>query len=175
VPTYEKAPPKVVKVVEKLSRTYHSPLTEAGVTVDVLFAHATTDDNGDPTGPAIKHHGYEVAGLARIVNLKDRTKGMADAEIVLDGDRWEEWSEETQAALIDHELTHFELSTDKDGHVKRDDLDRPKLRIRKHDRQFGWFDEIVRRHGKASFEHQQAAEFYANHRQLYLFDVSEAA
>jgi hypothetical protein len=52
--------------------------------------------------------------------------------------------------------------------VVRDDLDRPKLRVRKHDHQFGWFDSIARRHGPASFEVQQYRKFNESHRQLWL-------
>lgn len=40
-----------------------------------------------------KHHGVKAAGLCRIVNLKDRVKGLGDVEILIDGDWWELASE----------------------------------------------------------------------------------
>lgn len=127
--------------------------------LDLLWARATLDDNGDSNGPAIKHQGYPCAAVVRVIGLKDRCKGMGDAEILLDADRWDEWSEKEQNAIIDHELEHLELARDSEGTIKRDDLDRPKLRLRKHDHQFGWFDSIVRRHGSNALEWQQHKAF----------------
>jgi len=49
-------------------------------------------------------------------------------------------------ALLDHMLTYLIVKTDKDGATVTDDLDRPRLQRRKHDREVGWFDEVVRRH-----------------------------
>lgn len=170
MPNYEriKKSDPVVAILNDMVASYHGELKEAEVTVDMLWVRANADDNGDPVGPALKHNGYQAAAVVRIIGLKDRAKGNADAEIVLDGDRWEEWDDDQKAAIIDHELTHLELATDGDGNVKRDDLGRPKLRMRKHDHQFGWFDSVVRRHGVAAIEHQQAKSFFDDYKQLYL-------
>ncbi len=67
-------------------------------------------------------------------------------------------------------MTHLELSRDKDGDIKRDDLGRPVLAIRLHDRQFGWFDVVARRWGEDSFEAEQAKEMVRDWEfaQLYL-------
>src|SRR5581483_7031910 len=167
---YTVAPKAVDKIVAAMMKQYHGPLESAGVTVGCLFASAPTDENGEKTGPAVKLHGYQCAAVVRIVGIKDRAKGISDVEIVIDGDRWDEWSDEEKDALIDHELEHVELVTDGEGAAKRDDLDRPKLRLRKHDRQFGWFDSIARRHGRHSFEVQQATEFAKDHGQQYMLD-----
>lgn len=51
--------------------------------------------------------------------------------------------------------------------MKRDDLGRPVLKIRLHDQQHGWFDEIARRHGDASIEVQQAKAFADSSGQTY--------
>lgn len=171
--TYEKCDKPVYGIVEEMVGKYHHPLRDAGLLIECLFAHATTDDNGDKVGVALKHQGYPCAAVVKIIGLKERTAGRADVEIVIDGDRWDEWSDEEKDALIDHELEHLELKLDKDGLLVRDDLDRPKLRLRKHDQQFGWFDAIARRHGAASFEAKQATEFFNNpdRKQMYLFDA----
>ena len=74
-------------------------------------------------------------------------------------------------------VTEDELQVSDLGNVRRDDIDRPLLRIRKHDHQFGWFDAVARRHGKHSIEVQQAHQLTAMDelRQLYLPGIPEVA
>jgi hypothetical protein len=50
----------------------------------------------------------------------------------------------------------------KTGAVERDDLDRPKLKMREHDYEFGWFAETAHRFGEDSFEFSQARELLAS-------------
>lgn len=170
--TYARADAEALRIVKDQMEKYHSELLDAEVTIDVLFAHASVDENGDQKGVALKHHGYRAAAVVRIVSLKDRTKGMADAEIVIDGDEWPTIPDDQRDALIDHELTHLELKLDDEtGLVVRDDLGRPKLKMRLHDWQFGFFDAVVRRHGLASPESLQINNFLDDpaRKQLYLF------
>ena len=164
--TYEKANIEVVETLDEVMTLYHPHLKDAGVTVDVLLAHADPESEE----PAVKAHGYEAAAVVRNINLKDRVKGNGDVEIVIDGDKINEWSLTQLKALLDHELTHVELARDKYGAIKRDDLDRPKLTMRLHDRHFGWFDGVARRWGFDSFEVQQATEMVKDWEfaQLYL-------
>lgn len=168
MPTFRKASTEVNQIVERMLEKFHGPLVEAGVAIECLFAYALTDDNGDSTGPALKLGGYPCNAIVRVLNPKDRTVGRGDAEIVIDGDQWDTWSDEQKAALIDHEIEHLELKVDGDNNVVRDDLDRPKLRLKKHDHQFGWFDSIARRHGAASFEVQQYRELVVRRFQMWL-------
>lgn len=173
MPTYELATKAVCQQVTRLMKRYHSELSDAGVTCDVLMAYAKTDANGDPRGPAINHGGYACMATVRIIGTKERAAGRKDVEILLDGDRWTELATEEQDAVIDHELEHLELQVGDDG-LKRDDLDRPRLRIRKHDHQFGWFDSIVRRHGRDSIEFQQYEQFHEfSYTQLWLPGIEE--
>jgi hypothetical protein len=46
-------------------------------------------------------------------------------------------------------------------------LDRPKLTLRRHDFQAGWFHEIAQRHGEASPEVRSAKQLMAGTGQLY--------
>lgn len=155
---YEKAPQSVIDQAKALVEKFHFDLKNLSVRIDFIFAHSTVDDDGVPTGPAITHGGYAALGLARILGSKDRVMGRGDCEIVLDGDRWPNLSAEKQDALIDHELNHFSVKFDKNGAPTFDDARRPKLKLRKHDHQFGWFDLIAKRHGADSVEVNQFRE-----------------
>ncbi len=149
MPTYEAAPAEALTRIEQLLERYHGPLRDAGVKVDYLFALPTVNKNGDDVGHAISHGGYRCAAKVRVIGLKDRAKGMGDAEIIVDGRQWDEWDDGERDAVLDHELEHIVATG------KIDDLERPKLRLIKHDHQFGWFDSIVRRHGKKAIEWRQ--------------------
>jgi hypothetical protein len=173
--TFERDKGRLQLIVDALLEKYHGELLAAGVRFDLLLAYSKKDQNGEPIGPALKANGYAAAATVRILSLKDRAKGLGDAEIVADGDRIDEWSEENLEAILDHEIEHLELSLDGQGSLKRDDLGRPRLRMRLHDRQFGWFDSIARRHGANSLEVTQASRFVVvgELRQLYLPGLAE--
>jgi len=85
---------------------------------------------------------------------RQRGQGIADAVITLDEAAWRQASEAERMALIDHELVHLTIAKDKDGLAKSDDLGRPKLKMRLHDVQVGWFLDVARRHGNAAPEVQ---------------------
>ncbi len=146
-----------------------------------MEARSELDEEGEPNAPALTHGGYPALAIARVVSHRDRVKGCADASIELDGHWWEEASVEEQGALVDHELCHLEVVyEDVEYQIPKLDLGgRPKLRIRKHDRQYGWFDEIAERWGTASQEHQQACEMVKDPLrgvyQLELFEEVAAA
>ncbi len=173
---YEKAKPEVLQVVANVMEKYHRSLDEAGVKVNVLMASPNEDKDGMPTGPAITVGGYPAAATIRVLGIKDRVSHGFDAEMVVDADVWGGNTRKQNVALIDHELTHLELSLDDKGQVKTDDANRPKLRIRKHDRQFGWFDAVANRHGEDSPEVMQCRRMVGDgdFRQLYLFDRETA-
>jgi hypothetical protein len=175
--TYALANDDLKETLAAVLDEYHPHLRDAQVSVDVLLAHASTDANGDTSGPALRLHGYACVATIRIVSLKDRVAGRGDAEMLVDGDRCDTWSDEQLRAIFDHELTHLELQVSDQGNVRRDDIDRPLLRIRRHDHQFGWFDSVARRHGKHSIEVQQAHQLtaMAELRQLYLPGIPEVA
>lgn len=154
--TYEKCESSdetVAKITKSVIDQYHRDLLEAGVTVSLLFAR-------DPDSDApVKLHGYPCAAIVRITGLKDRAKGMPDAEIVIDESRWIDLTEEERHALIDHELTHLEVKLDDLNRIEFDDLNRPKLRMRLHDAQIGIFRSIVKRYGSESLDTAIAKDF----------------
>lgn len=172
---YTLAPDELKETLAAVMDEFHPHLRDAGVLVDVLLAFAQTDANGDANGPAIRLYGHACYATIRILGLKDRVAGRGDAEMVVDGDQCETWPEEQLRAILDHELTHLELKVSDKGSVCRDDIDRPLLRCRQHDRQFGWFDCVARRHGAHSIEVQQATQLAAmgELRQCYLPGIPE--
>ena len=166
--TYTKCDEDVMGVVRKMTDKYHPDLKEAGAKVACLFAHAEKNENGEATGPAVTVGGYACAAKIKIIGLKERCDGRADAEIVIDADQWDESTDDRRFALIDHELHHLHIKRNRDsGTIQRDDLDRPKMKLRKHDHQFGWFDIVAQRHGEASYEVSQAKCFVDTRGQMY--------
>lgn len=153
--TYDTAPPEVKTRAENLIERNHHDLWKVEARIDYLYA---TNDTGD----AVSHRGYPALAVVRIVNLKDRTKGMGDAEITIDAAKYRWMTPEQQDALLDHELHHLIVLRDDDGLAKIDDLGRPRFRMRKHDFDFGWFTEIAERHGMNSPEVTQAKLMWDN-------------
>ena len=162
--TYELADGDLNDILQAVMQQHHRGLADAEARICVLLAHASTDENGDPVGPAVKNGPYSCAAKVRVTNLKERTLGHADAEIILDGDNYTIWGHNKTSAILDHELSHLEFTG------KRDPLDRPKLRLLPHDRQFGWFDAVAERWGCDAVEVEQAATVFEDLdiRQLYL-------
>lgn len=165
--TYKKPDATMREVLDEVLDEIHERLVDAGVCVYLLVAHGARDSEGALRSPAIKHHGVPALGLTRIVPLKQRVAGLGDAEVLIDGDRWEDLDDDERRALLDHELTHIEVLTNDDDEPVLDSAGRPKLRLRPHDHHFGWFDEVAKRHRGASQEVQQAQRFAGEAGQLY--------
>lgn len=159
--TYQNAPDEVYAQIDELLNSHHTKLVEAGVTIHALFAHTSGGT------AAITVGGYPALACVRIVNLKDRTKGMKDAEITIDAEKFDEMSEAEQVALLDHELHHLMTVASDKAPFKLDAVGRPELTMRKHDVQIGWFEVIAERHGSASPEVKQAKQIVEEYRQSF--------
>lgn len=162
----EQEVPKMAKALMERFNTHH-PLVEAGVRIDLMFAFGDRDENDNVIAPALKHQGYPALGIARKLALKDRAKGLGDAEICLDYDWWKNADEEQKAALLDHELHHIAVV---DG--KKDAIGRPVIKMRKHDVQVGWFATIAHRHAQHSQERIQAASIMETHGQFFWPEIA---
>jgi Putative phage metallopeptidase len=154
--TYTKADPGVHALVVDLIREHHHDLTEAEVKILVLLAYAPRDKNGEPTGPALTRNNWPTAAKVKINNLADRVAGLPDATILLDGDRWEQWSDERQLATLDAELARLEVRRDESGAVLADDVGRPKLKLSPGDFYVCGHYAIVERYGHDSHEGEAA-------------------
>lgn len=169
--TYETPKPDELRFLHDAIDSYHGDRLQ-GVRVGMLMALAPVDEEtGEIKAPALKHHGWPCLALARIVPTKDRVAGLPDAMIYVDGDAWKGMTKAERLALIDHELTHFDFPA-KRG---EDCHGRPKLKLRPHDHEFGWFDEVAERHRLASQEVRQAQRFATTCGQLYLLGHEDDA
>ena len=160
--TYAKAPDAVSKIVTAMIEKYHPELKIEGVRIDCISAASD-----DPDSPAVTLHGYPCSAIVKILDSKQRAMGRGDAEIVIDEARFKDLKVGQQNALIDHELYHLAVKKNKYGRTKLDEHGRPKLKMRKHDREYGWFDEIAHRHGSDSQECMQATQLYLSGKQVY--------
>lgn len=147
--TYDLATKAVYDLAEEIMEAHHKPLAQAGVTLDILW-HL-----GDP----LCHAGYGAYAVIKITSLKERVAGRRDAEIVIDKDKWDKLPDETRKALLDHEITHL-IVVQNGNDVMYDDHHRPRLCMRKHDFQVGWFHEMPARYGAACIEAIQAQKFF---------------
>lgn len=158
--SYSPASDDVRSRVNALLDRYYPDLLKAEVRVDLIWA----DNDGD--GPAVSHGGYPAYAVVKVLAHKDRAMGRGDAEIVIDREQYQNMDAEEQDALLDHELYHLELV--REGTVfKVDAGGRPRMTCKKHDRQFGWFDAVARRHGKHAIEVKQATHLISETGQLY--------
>lgn len=171
MPTFKKDDGPLADMAAEILTEFdtHAPIVEAGVRVDYLFAFGDVNENGETVGDALKKNGVKALGICRKLSLKDRAKGLGDAEICIDGDWWDSASPEEQRALLDHELHHISVVEE-----RRDDLGRPVLKLRKHDLEIGFFAIIAQRHGVHSMERQQAKRALDQFGQYFWPEVTEA-
>lgn len=144
----------------------HAATLQAKVKIDFLFAHPTMDGEGKETGPALTKNGVKALGLCKVVPSDMRVNGNGDVIIKIDADWWNNATVKQRTALLDHELTHISVIV-KGGVIQTDDVGRPKLRLRKHDYEFGWFKSVAARHGNNSIEREQAAEIHEEAGQMF--------
>lgn len=129
---------------------YHQPLLKARVRIGFVFV---TTDGED--GAPVKVNGYPALAAASIVPQKFRTGIKEDGRVTIDKEAWDDLTEKQKDALLDHELYHFQPVIDENT-VALDGNDRPRLRLRKHDVQMGFFSVIAKAHGEHSQEVIQA-------------------
>jgi hypothetical protein len=134
--TYEPADAETYALLEELIAEHRADLAKAGATITLLFAYSDSDK------PAIRHHGFAVAGCARVNPYLDRVEGKGDATITLDGDGWKLRSAARRRALLHHELCHIGTCPG-----KVDALGRPKLKSVPGDWENDGFNLVVKLYG----------------------------
>jgi hypothetical protein len=160
---YTKASSEVHDRAAHLLKLFHPDCQKIGLRIDIIFVSSDDDEEEHP----LMHQGYPAQAVISVVATKRRALGGGDVEIQVDEANYLSLTDAQKDALIDHELYHVELVTTRKGKVKLDCCKRPKVTMRKHDRQYGWFDEIAKRHGAASLECQQAQALVLSGKQIY--------
>lgn len=169
--SFSLADQNVLDLLADVMRERHRPLYDAGVKVGVIMAVSDT-------GEAVVHAGHACYAKIKVVPLIDRlTKGF-DAQLLVDLRKWDDDLRHRQrVALLDHELSHLELTEyayapvlDADNRptgeeqivgVEKDDLDRPRLRLVKGDVNAGdGFAAVISRNGEDALEFLNAAKFH---------------
>lgn len=164
---YSKAPSGVEERVAHLIKIMFPDLKDAGVRVDLL---SVADDDPE-VEHALKVRGIPAYGCCKAVDIKGRTMGRGDAEITIDEAKYITLPDATKDALLAHELNHIELQIGKKGKVKLDCMRRPKIKMRAHDIEIGWFMNIAEKFGSASIEVKQSTQMYLQHKQT-LFEFA---
>lgn len=160
--------------IRALQEKFYPDHVKVGLTCDVVLVD-TDDPDAEVTTPVLKLHGVPCAAIVSITAVKNRAKGFGDIEIAIDRRRYEQMTDDERDALLDHELHHPEVRKDRKTHIPLiDALGRPKLKMKPHDHEFGWFTEVARRHGDASLEVRQAHRMMDTAGQFYWPDLFEA-
>lgn len=173
--SFKNAPPEIYDTAGRIIAEHYGEFLAIGVTLNILFAYAPENEEGEKVGTALKSHGVPADGIASVTPLKYRVLGCADGQIALDGDRFENLTAEQAEALIAHELHHFVIARKADGEVIYDTHGRPKLKLRHHDIEMGWFIDIAKRYGMDSGECRQAQEIVQTLGQIFMPFLDGAA
>ena len=180
--TYEQAGDVIKALVAKVLSQNHPELAKEKVTIDTIVARRESRKEGAIV--ALKKDGHAVLAQIKITSLQDRSRGIADAKLVIDDYGWLRLSDVRKTAVIDHAMEHLTLAksraSKRNGYFsgpKRDDLGRPMLKIRPHDWVLTGFKSVTERHGDNSVEANQFTAFKAEFGQLNLFgaDVLQIA
>jgi hypothetical protein len=147
---YEKASPEIHELVKRVMQTYHAQLFDLAVKVAATMV--SKFDADDQLLPCLRLHGNSVFAMIHLVRGSQRVHVNHDAEILIDAFTWTNASEETQIAVIDHELEHVVIAKDRLGVVKKDDNGHVKLRMKADDYALTGFYAVVERHGVNSAE-----------------------
>jgi hypothetical protein len=167
--TYNECDANIYKLIDDVMHKYHRSLSDQSVTIHAVFAEKYDGDGLQL--PAIKFHGHDAAAKIQVTSLQDRARGLRDLKLTIDRYSWDRMTETRQIAMLDHELEHVEVKTDDDGIVVRDDLNRPKLRLKIHDWMLAGFASIIARHGEAAVEHREMVRWQEEWGQACLFPM----
>lgn len=173
--TFDRCPVELFQMRDEILITdaeIGEALLQHKVRIDLVFAAAERDPNTDERlADAITHQGRRAYGLASIRNAKLRALMPYDGEILIDRDWWDSVNERQQEALLAHELYHFVPKMDATGSLVVDDAGRPKLKLREHDFEVGWFAHIASRYGSDSVERAQARQVVEENGQAFWPDL----
>jgi hypothetical protein len=150
------------RLMEELIDKHHTHLREAKIAIAWRFGWKPDADGRIVLGQCRKR-----SDLDRELGSKIDEGEALDFVILLNHEHWNQTLNEAQRrALMDHELTHAQVSNDTNGEPKMDENGRRVWRIRRHDLEE--FKDVVSRHGcyKGDIEDFVAAAVDGLHRPL---------
>ena len=141
MPTFFDIPdPDMTNVLTDILTDYHNELLNACVNVGIIVVRKEGKETESmPAFPP-------ALARVKITSRKNRLHCEHDAIIEICHFRWNSLTLAGQKALIDHELTHL-VPMVKDEEIVKDDLGRPRLKMRKDEIDLTAFTEVIARHG----------------------------
>ncbi|MEO8277425.1 MAG: putative metallopeptidase [Thermoanaerobaculia bacterium] len=153
----------IYELLEQYCERYHQHLFPNRIALAWAFAWKANAD------------GQVTLGKCKRSSDLDKEFIAYDFVILLNRHFWtdERVTDEMREALLDHELSHAEISLDKTGEPKVDERDRLIFRTRKHD--IEEFTAIVTRHGVWKQDLQKFAQALLKADQFPLLEAAPAA
>lgn len=148
----------VLSMIDRVKLDHHYMLSQCGVRIGAEMAARPDGDDRPP----LYHRGRPVPVAVRRVSLAYRLQGAPDAIVAIDADRWKSGDAAGRAALIDHALCQIEVRLTEEGEPILDQAGRPVLIPRPADLEISVYDEVIERHGRASYDLRQL-ELAAGH------------
>jgi hypothetical protein len=162
---FDKAPKETHEIIAAIAGKHHPDLVEAKAKIECLVARREGAKGEKIGGSAVRENGYPRAAKIKITSLHDRTLGMEDVVITLDEKKFDDMTPDEKAAVIDQQLERIEVmreggESDTDKPILLDKWGRPRMKLKKFDHSFLWFNSIAERHADASREVQEAKHFF---------------
>jgi len=141
------------KIVTAVMNTYHTSLAKHKVRFRTLIVRQI-DEEGDPVDVQVLRKGGNLClATIKVCTPKDRVLMETDLVLTIDGFMWDHLSEGQRHALMDHELEHILIDTDKDGITKTHPDGAAKLISQPDDWATTGFQSVLERHGTDSIEY----------------------
>ncbi len=154
---FSAAPDQIVTMIDQLLQKNYAKLVKANLKVGAVVVSTYEDDQ---LVAGLKAKGMNCAAYITKVSAKNRMYIPFDAQIFIDGFWLDQHPEDDERlALLDHELYHIKPK-EKDGKIVVDEDGRMKFKMQPDEIYFTGFSAIIRRHGMAAGEAQEALEVH---------------
>lgn len=144
---YDKAGQSAYDILDQLLNNFYPDLVECKLTVGIMLVYPEQPDK-----PPLLLSGYPVSYNVRKTAAKDRVQGMPDLMIYLDSQAWSNYSDVEKQSTLDKCLHRFEITRDKQGHIKTDKAMRPLLKPRPVDYLVEGYNLHIRRYGSGGID-----------------------
>lgn len=143
---YSKAPKHVDNMMNAVLETFHKELVKVKLKIGILFVNSDGDEM------AIMGHGVPCLAKIRIAGQAERVFCNLDVVLMVDEKAWSDLNDVRRRALLDHEVCHLVVVTDKNGNVRSHDGERPRMSLVPDDFVLTGFHAVIERHGADALE-----------------------